>query len=184
MKDAIANAVVTDPNAAIPDSVHESLWTNPENWIVVAFVIFIALSIRYLVPMINKGLDKRAETIRDQLEQASRLRAEAQALLATYQQEQQALLKQAEEIVANAKKDAATMRETAATELKAALERRQQQAQEKIARAESDAVAEIRTRIIESATDIARTMLAEQAQSGSDDAAVARAIATIEQQVH
>ena len=159
-------------------------WTNPETWILVGFTIFLVLAIRYLVPLIGKMLDKRSETIRHQLEAASRLRAEAQEMLATYQREQADLLKQAEEIVASAKKDAAELRQRAAEDLKLAIERREQQAAEKISRAENDAVTAIRTHIIESATDMARDMLAQKAQSQSDDQMVASAIQAIKQQIH
>ena len=159
-------------------------WTDPETWILVGFAIFAVLAIRYLVPMIGKMLDNRAATIRNQLEQASRLRAEAQEMLAEYQREQQDLLKQAEEIVMNAKRDAAELRERAAEELKAAIDRRSQQAEEKIARAETEAVTAIRTHIVESATDMARDMLAQKAQSQTDEQMVASAIEAIKQQIH
>lgn len=161
-----------------------TMWTNPETWILVGFTIFAVLAIRYLVPLIGKMLDGRSTTIRNQLEAASRLRAEAQEMLAQYQREQMDLLKQAEEIVANAKKDAAELRERAAEELKQNLDRRSQQAQEKIARAEHEAVDAIRTHIVESATDMARDMLAQKAQSQSDEQMVASAIQAIKQQIH
>lgn len=147
-------------------------------------MIFVALVARYLLPKINKGLDGRADAIRDQLEQASRLRAEAEALLASYQREQQQLLKEAESIIEAAKRDAAALRETAAQELKLSLDRRAEQAKDKIARAEAEAVNAIRTRIIETATEKARVILAQRAAEQSEDEAVARAIAVIGQQVH
>ncbi len=157
---------------------------NANTWIALSFAIVLFLFVRYLIPAINKGLDARAEKIRDQLEQANRLRAEAEALLASYKAEQESMLKQAEEIVATAKRDAADMRVRAAEELKTALERRTSQAHEKIARAEAEAVASIRTRIVESATDSARALLAEQAAGAADEQAIARAISSIESQIH
>lgn len=166
------------------DHGEASIWQSPDTWILVSFLIFIALFAKFIAPKLGKGLDSRANTIRDQLEQASRLRAEAEAMLAQYQQEQQALLKEAEKIVEIAKKDAAELRITAAEELKLAVERRSQQAEEKIARAEAEAVAEIRTRIIESATDRARDMLAERVQHQSEEQMVARALDAIKQQIH
>ena len=159
-------------------------WTNPETWILVGFTLFAVLALRYLVPMIGKLLDKRSETIRHQLEAASRLRAEAQEMLAQYQREQADLLKQAEEIVASAKRDAAELRERAAEDLKLALDRRSQQAEEKISRAEAEAVEAIRTHIVESATDMAKGMLAQKAQSQSDDQMVASVVQAIKQQIH
>jgi len=76
------------------------------------------------------------------------------------------------------------MRENAALELKQAIARRNQQAEEKIARAEADAVEKIRTRIIESATNMARDMIAQKAQSQSEEQMVAQAISAIKQQIH
>lgn len=174
----VAKEPVADTHAA------PSPWTNPDTWILVGFTIFIVLFAKFVVPMIGKMLDGRSATIRNQLEQASRLRAEAQEMLATYQREQQDLLKQAESIVANAKRDAAELRERAAEDLKLAMDRRIQQAQEKITRAETEAVAQIRTQIVESATDLARDMLAQKAQSQSEEQMVASAITAIKQQIH
>ncbi|MDX2095880.1 MAG: F0F1 ATP synthase subunit B [Alphaproteobacteria bacterium] len=168
----------------LADSAPEALLSNPETWIVVAFVLFIAVFLRYLAPKIGQGLDARADKIREQLEQASRLRAEAEALLASYQLAQEKLLKEAESIIETAKRDAVTLRVHAAEELKIALDRRSQQAQEKIARAEAEAVGAIRTRIIETATERARDILAARGQSQSEAQTVDRALAAIAQQVH
>ncbi len=169
--------------AAAPSGVNPLL-EDPATWILVAFIIFVTLFVRYLVPVVNKGLDSRAATIRDQLEQANRLRAEAQELLATYQREQEALIQQAETILEAAKRDAVALRANAAEELTQALARRTAQAQEKIAQAESQAVTAIRTRIIETATDRARSVLAERSRSLSDEQQVAGAFAAIETQMH
>lgn len=165
-------------------SASDSVWMNPETWVSVAFVVFVALALRYLVPMINKSLDARADKIRDQLEQAKRLRAEAQELLKTYRREQEAKLKEAEETLANAKRDAVEMRARAAEELKQNLERRTEQAKEKIARAEQEAVAQIRNEIIEAATHMAQSMLVARMGNMSEDPTIARAIASIERQIH
>jgi F-type H+-transporting ATPase subunit b len=161
-----------------------SLLHNDYTWIGLSFVICLALIARYLMPVINKSLDGRAEKIRDQLEQASRLRKEAEELLASYQAKQKELLAEAESLVENAKRDAVLIRERAATDLKQALERRSQQAQEKIARAEAEAVAHIRARIVDAATESARAIIASRAAGTPDDEAIARAISTIEKQIH
>ena len=161
-----------------------TLLNDPATWVFVAFILFMALIVRYLLPMITKGLDGRADKIRDQLEQASRLRAEAEALLASYQREQQRLLKEAEAVIETAMKDAAFLRETAAEELKLALDRRAEQAKDKIARAETEAVNTIRARIIETATERARVMLTQQVTAESESTIIAQAITTIERQVH
>lgn len=153
-------------------------------WIGLAFTLTVVGIIKFLMPMINKGLDGRSAKIRDQLEQAKRLREEAQQLLAQYQREQEEKLKEAEATIAAAMRDAADLRARAAEDLKQALERRSQQAQEKIARAEAEAVSQIRAQIIENATQMARIIISDRLKGQSDDQAVARAIASIELQVH
>ena len=165
-------------------AVTEVWYQNPEVWVAIGFTIFVVLAAKYLAPIITKGLDGRADKIRDQLEQASRLRAEAEALLATYKAQQEATLKEAEVIVATAKKDAENLRHRAVEDLKLALDRRAQQAQEKIARAESDAIAEIRTQLIDGATNAARGIIVEQLSSAKEDPAVAQALSAIERQLH
>jgi F-type H+-transporting ATPase subunit b len=153
-------------------------------WITLAFILTIALIAKYLMPLINRGLDGRAATIRDQLDQARRLREEAQALLSQYQREQETRLKEAEEILAGAKRDALDLRRRAAEELKQALDRRSQQAEEKIARAEAEAVTHIRAQMIETASDMARDLLAQQMKAVDEDRAVSRALRAIERRMH
>jgi F-type H+-transporting ATPase subunit b len=178
VKEAASNAAKSTVTAS------EGLLHNPYTWITVSFVIFLAVFIKYVWPAIAKGLDARAATIRDQLEQANRLRAEAEALLAASQQQQKDMLKEAETIVANAQRDAGLIRTRAAEDLKQGLDRRAQQAQEKIARAEADAVAQIRTRIVESATQSARSLLANDSNAAQDTQSIDRALKAIAQQVH
>lgn len=168
----------------VAEHAPEAWYQNPESWVAVSFLIFVVFAIKYIFPVLARGLDGRADKIRDQLEQASRLRAEAEALIATYKRQQEEKLQEAESIIAAAKRDAAALRVSAAEELNAAIERRSQQAQEKIARAEIDAVAHIRTQIIEMATTAARTSIAQQLQGQTDDPAIARALAAITRQIH
>lgn len=183
-----ATAAHAAPVAAeAPAEAHGMLYMlahNANTWIAVSFLIFFALFAKFVWPKIAKSLDDRSDKIRDQLEQASRLRAEAEALLASYQAKQQEMLKEAETIIAHAQRDAAELQARAAEDLKQALDRRAQQAKEKIARAETEAVAHIRTRIIESATETARGLVASKLQSGAEDHAVTLATQAIEQQIH
>lgn len=154
-----------------------------ETWIAVSFVIFLLLALRYVKPFITKSLDERSTKIRDQLEQASRLRAEAEELLKNYRIQQEALLKEAEAILVSAKQDAAVMRTQATEELKATLARRTQQAEEKVARAEAEAIGEIRKRIIDAATESARVTLSGKTGQAADGDAIARALAQVERKI-
>lgn len=161
-----------------------AILNNPETWIIVAFLLFLGLFCKFVLPTILKGLDSRSEKIRDQLEQASRLRAAAEELLATYQAERVEKEKEAETILANAKRDAEALRTRAAADLQQSLERRQQQALEKIARAEQEATAAIRTQMIDVATDAVRDIVKTQLDGNVEDPAIARAITAIEKQLH
>lgn len=161
-----------------------SIWQSADTWLFVSFFLFVAIFVKYVLPHILKGLDGRAATIRNQLEQANRLRTEAQELLKTYKKQQDDALNEAEAIIATAQSHAVAIREQAEADLKQTLERRMQQAQEKIARAEAEAISHIRTRIIDLATESAREILAEQAKGAADDEAISRAISAVEQQIH
>lgn len=163
----------------------EELLHSTYTWITVAFVIFVALFIKLLMPVIGKSLDARADKIRDQLELASRLRAEAAELLASYQRQREERLKAAEHIVTQAHADAELLRKTAEADLAAAIDRRRQQAEEKIARAEAEAIASIRLRMIDIAGKAAEQIIGAQLSAQKDDPAVEKAIATIgRQQMH
>ena len=163
---------------------HEAPWYHETDvWIAAAFLLFLLVALKYVFPPVVKGLDARSAKIRDQLEQANRLKAEAEALLDQYKAEQQKKLAEAESILAAARADAETIRTRAAEELKQSLARRTTQAEEKIARAEADAIAALRARIIDAATVEARRQLTEKVTSEASDPALAGAIAAIEAQL-
>ena len=157
---------------------------NPETWLIVAFVIFIAIFAKFVFPMIAKALDKRADDIRFQLEQATRLRAQAEALLATYEAERTAKLQEAEEILASAKRDAEALRVRANADLTQSLDRRSQQAVEKIERAEQEAVSFIRTQMVDVATQAVRNIVRNELDGNAEDQSISRAIKAIESQIH
>ena len=93
-------------------------------WVAVAFVLFVALIAKRGYQFITEGLDKRAGRIKTELEEAVRLREEAQALLAGYQRKQRDAVRDAEEIVERANREAARIAAQAEEDLAAALERR------------------------------------------------------------
>lgn len=162
----------------------EAFYIDPKFWVAISFVLFIALAAKYIWPAIARTLDKRADAIKEQLEQAERLRNEAEMLLAEYERQKQQMLKDAEDILANAQRDAATIRAKAAEELKQGLERRRQQAEENIARAEVEAVAQLRAHIVDVATEATRSVVAKQLQGQKEDPAIGRALAAIERNIH
>ena len=86
------------------------VFSKPEFWVGVAFFGFVGLLIYYKVPgLIGKALDDRADRIRQELDEARKLREEAQALLADYQKKRQAAEEEAKAIVDQAKREAESL---------------------------------------------------------------------------
>src|SRR6185437_999897 len=131
-----------------------------EFWVAVAFVIAIAYLIRKARPMVLKMLDDRAARIKADLDEAARLRNEAQRTLIEFQQKRRDALSEAEQITAKAREEAERVAQQAERDLAASLERRQKQAVEKIALAETKAVAEVRNQAVEVAMAAVRRILA------------------------
>lgn len=121
-------------------------------WALVGLVIFLALLVYLKVPgVVGKSLDGRADRIRDELEEARRLREEAQSLLAEYQRKRKEAEKEAGEIVAAAQREAHAIIEETKQKTEEYVARRNKLAEQKIAQAETEAVNDVRA----SAVDIA-----------------------------
>jgi len=135
-----------------------------EFWVAIAFVVFVLILIYYRVPaLIAKSLDDRSEAIRKELDEARRLREEAQNLLADYQKKHRNVGEEAETILELARGEAEAFAQETRSGLKDMLERRTRQAEDKIARAEAQAVDEVRAAAIELAVAAAEKILREKA---------------------
>ena len=156
----------------------------PKNWVALSFFIFLALFIKKAVPLIAGALDKRADSIKAELDDALRLREEAQAVLAEYQKRQREVEQEAEGILAHAKSEAESMKKQAEKELKEALKRRVDLANTKIERAEQDAVREVKENIVDVAVQAARELIADELDKDADDELIQFAIDDIQRIVH
>ena len=112
--------------------------------------------------MMGKALDKRADKISGELDEARRLREEAQALLASYQRKQKEAEEQAEQIVKQARKNAEDMAEQARKDLQDRLERRAALAEAKIANAEAQALSEVKAKAAQMAIEASQKLLTTQ----------------------
>lgn len=122
---------------------------NASFWVGLCFVLFLLMLVYKGVPgMIAKALDKRADDIKSELDQAKKLHEEAGAMLAEYERKQRDAEKEAQAIVAQAKSDAESLAAETRENLKATLERRAKLAEDKIARAEEQALSEVRASAI------------------------------------
>jgi len=157
---------------------------NPEIWVAVAFVIFVGLAAKPIARAIAKGLDGRAARIKAQLDEARALREEAERLLADYQRKQHDALKEAEDIVARARDEAGRLTREAAANLDAAFKRREKMALDKIAQAESQAVADVRNQAVDIAIAAATKLLKENIDAGKGDEIIDSAIAELDRKLH
>ena len=144
---------------------------DPTVWVAVAFIGFFGLLAYFKVHvMLAKALDARADAIRKELDEARRLREEAQALLADYKRKHEQADEEAEAIVTLAKREAEVLAAETRKSLAESLERRTRLAEEKIERAEAQAVGEVRTAAIDAsiaaAERIVKSRLTPEAQSG------------------
>jgi len=133
---------------------------NPEFWVMVAFFLFMALLIYYRVPgLIGRALDARAQAIRQELDEARRLREEAQRLLADYQRKSLEAEEEARVIIDQARHEAHALAADTRKSLAESLERRTRLAEDKIARAEAQAVSEVRATAVDVAVAAAEKIL-------------------------
>jgi len=140
-------------------------------WATVALFIFLAVILYVKVPaMISKTLDVRADRIRNELEDARRLREEAQQLLAEFQRKRKEAEKDAADIVEAAKHEAELLVSEARKKTEEYVSRRAAMAEQKIGQAERDAINEVRASAVDLAVEAARVVLAGKvdAKAGAD----------------
>ena len=155
------------------------LFSNVEFWIAVSFVLAIVLAWQKGKQPILSGLDARATKIKEELEEARRLREEAEATLASYQLKQRDAMAEAQQIVANAQADAERFGQQAALDLEVALKRREEQSVEKIAQAEQKALAEVRNLAVDVAIEATSAVLIKVLDTKRSSALIDDAIADL-----
>ncbi len=153
-------------------------------WTAVAFVIFGLAVGRQVFKAVTSGLDKRAEEIRKELEEAEALRVEAQKMLADHKRKQRDAQKEADEMLAHAKAESQRMREKAQQDLEADLKRREQVALDKIAQAEANALKEVRSQAVELAVAATAKLLSENLDKATADDLVQSAIDDLDSKLH
>lgn len=142
-------------------------------WVVVSFIAFFAIVFYLKVPgLISKALDDRAEKIRRELDEARRLREEAQAVLADYQRRAREAEEEAKGIIDQSRREAEALEAETELQLKDSLERRTRLAEEKIARAEAQAIADVRSTAIDVAVAAAEAILKEKAGGDKGNALI------------
>ena len=152
----------------------------PEFWVAVAFVIFVGV-LFYVGAhrKIIEALDQRSAHIKAELDEARRLRDEAETLLAEYQRKQGEAEREAEAIIAEAKAEAERVAAEARGKMEEFVARRTKLAETKIGQAEAQALADVRAAAADAAVAAAEKILRETAKGKIADDLIARGIADV-----
>jgi F-type H+-transporting ATPase subunit b len=152
----------------------------PENWVAVAFVIFVGVLIYVGAhKKIIETLDHRSARIKAELDEARRLREEAAKLLAEYQRKQREAEREAEAIVADARAEAERVAAEARVKMEEFVARRTKLAEAKIGQAEAQALAEVRAAAADAAVNAAEQILRQTAKGQVADDLIAQGIADV-----
>lgn len=153
------------------------IWAHGVFWVTAAFVIFFILFGRMIWRALAGMLDARAAKIRLELDEAARLRREAQEMLRDARRRREEALAAATQLLNAAQAEASRLAAATRAEAEAATQRRERMAIERIAAAEKAAVNEVRLAAIEVAAAAAQQVLAEGMGAQADSALVDHAIA-------
>jgi F-type H+-transporting ATPase subunit b len=159
-------------------------YADPHFWVYIAFLLVVGLAFKPVFNAIGAALDGRAAKIKARLDEAAKLREDAQEMLATYQRKQRDAMKEAEEIIAHAKSEAERLSKQAAKDLEEALKRRETQALERIAQAEAAALKEVQNVAVDVALSAAQQVLAQSVTDAQKAALADAAIADLSRKFH
>src|SRR3954471_20443699 len=175
MADASTGTVA---QAGAPEALEAKAWgLDAPQWIALAMLAVILVMLWKRVPaMIAAALDKKIATIREQLDEAAQLRAEAEALKAEYEAKAAAADAERATMLERARHEADTIVEQAKVDTQALIERRTRMAEDKIAAAERHAIDEVRARAATAAAAAAASLISEEMDAGTDKTLVDRTI--------
>jgi F-type H+-transporting ATPase subunit b len=157
----------------------ESFFADPKNWVMLAFFLFFILFGRKIWAALAGILDARTVSVRAELDEASRLRREAEAMLRDAEKQRTDALVEAKALIEGARAEATRVAAAAAAEAEASAKRREKMAIDRIAAAEKAAVDDVRTTAADIATIAARQVLAESLSADADAALIDHAIAQL-----
>lgn len=187
MADQLPEVIATDSSEIVAGTEHGGAPTHAEpelfglapfQIVALAMLVLVLVMLWKRVPgMITRGLDNKIAAIRQQLDEAKALRAEAEGLRAEYAAKIAGAEKDAEAMLANAKTEADDILAKAEADGKAMVARRERMAEDKIAAAEREAVESVRNRAVTAATVASRTLIAEKHGEDADRALADKVIA-------
>jgi F-type H+-transporting ATPase subunit b len=150
----------------------------PPAWIALAMIVVLAILVWKRVPaLIGKALDKKIAGIREQLDEAAKLRTEAEALKTEYEARSAQAGAEAATMLERARAEADSIVSKAEADAAALVERRTRMAEDKIAAAERAALDEVRSKAARAATAAAESLIREKLDAGADKTMVDATIA-------
>ena len=155
----------TDIGYAASDAPMFSM-ANTDFVVAIAFVIFVGVLVYFKVPrIIGNLLDKRADTIRNEIDEAHRLLEEAKTLLAKLEREHKENIEKAKNIVNDAELTSKKVLEDSKSEIKDAVARKLQMAERQIQTNEKEAINSIKDDLIEAAFKEAQEQIEKKVDS-------------------
>ena len=184
MSAPINASTVANPGA-IEHAEATAFGLNPGGWVALSMIVVLAIMIWKGVPKaIARALDKKIASIREQLDEASKLRAEAEALRAEYQAKAAAADSEAAQILEHARAEADQILAKAKDDTEQLVKRRQRMAEDKIAAAERAAIAEVRAKAADAATKAAAALIAQRNDAETDKVLIDKAISALGQRLN
>jgi F-type H+-transporting ATPase subunit b len=148
--------------------------------VALAMLAVIILAIWKKVPaMIAGALDGQIAGIKQQLDQATALRAEAENIKAEYEAKAKQAARDADAMKASAEAEAKQIVARAKSDATALIERRAKAAEEKIAAAERAAIADVRNKAASAAAAAAAQLIAAHHDAKADAALIDQSIASL-----
>ncbi len=173
-----AATTAADEGHGAPHAEPAALGLDATAWVALAMLVVIAIMLWKKVPAaIGKALDRKIAGIRAQLDEASRLRAEAEAIRSEYEAKAAAAGAEAEAMLERARHEADGIRAQAETDAANLIERRTRMAEDKIAAAERSALDQVRTQAVAAAAAAAERLIRQQHGAEADRAMVDQTIA-------
>jgi F-type H+-transporting ATPase subunit b len=161
------------------------MFQDPETWVAIAFILLvIGFAWMGVHRTVLTALDHRAERIKSELEDASRLKEEAAKVLAEYKARRASAEREAADIIASANAEAERIAGEAKTKIEDFVARRTKTAESKIALAEAQALADVRAAAADAAVQAASTILSQSVKGSLADDLLAKGIAEVRQKLN
>jgi F-type H+-transporting ATPase subunit b len=161
------------------------MFFEPEFWVAVAFVIFLAIvwkagGFNALVD----ALDARGKRIQAELDEAKRLREEAAQVLADYRKRREEAEREAEAIISSAREEAERVAKETHERLTDFVARRTAAAETKIAQAEAQAAAQVRAAAADAAVRVSETILRDTVTGEKAQELLAKSLSDVKTKLH